>query len=638
MYPMKGAFLTSETLLGNLWITLPVQKLFHNYVFTTNFLIFVAFVLTAYTTFLFLFEVTESYWGSLVGGLIFSFSPYRWAHIVHIQLLTIYFYPLCLLFFTRYLKTRKTSSLFWTAMTFCGQFYCCIYMAVTLLTLLTFLLFFHLFAERSSSQRTNRPNSPNCPNSKLLADPTFWKQLAFVGTPSVALLLPLAYQYFRVSYEWSFSHGVSTNSIYSCELFSFLSPSLYAKNYIWLKNLLQNHVRTGEEMNVFTGFIPWILAGVGLSSRNITRHSTLSILRRRFFWAALFMASIMLGPVFIWRNQATSIPLLPYLLVYSIIPGAKAMRVPSRFNQPLLLCTTVLIAIGVEALLQRIDRSPRPNRLLRGMKKSGGTAIFAGIVGALIVLLLLVDYRLVPEPGIQVPSLSQFPEVYQYLNQGDPQRPIVELPMFVSNPPYRFEYFQYQTLHWRPNVGSQGSFVTPATQELSSRTEREPDIRALMSLGMSPADTVIIHPDLYPQNIREKWEKADLSPFGFRFENKFGNDLVWERIERKIKTDPLLKVSRMEKTDEAKAINYTHLWVQPKLGWTYFTEGLVPIHIRIEMENEILQFDRRVEFPTYLLPNETGMINLGKFRINPKKLKRFSVESPLLAPYSETLH
>ncbi len=74
-FPAENALAFSETLFGNLWLTLPLQYLTGNPVFVANMLFMASFVLSSYCVFLITYDLTRHFGASLIAGLIFSFSP-----------------------------------------------------------------------------------------------------------------------------------------------------------------------------------------------------------------------------------------------------------------------------------------------------------------------------------------------------------------------------------------------------------------------------------------------------------------------------------------------------------------------------------------------------------------------------------
>src|SRR5579871_6842068 len=92
-YPVKNTFAFSETMFGNLWVTLPVQYLTGNPVLAFNALVFASFVLGMYFTFILVRRLTGSFPAGVAAGVLFSFNPLRWSEIPHVQLLPFFWAP-----------------------------------------------------------------------------------------------------------------------------------------------------------------------------------------------------------------------------------------------------------------------------------------------------------------------------------------------------------------------------------------------------------------------------------------------------------------------------------------------------------------------------------------------------------------
>ena len=158
----------------------------------------------------------------------------------------------------------------------------------------------------------------------------------------------------------------------------------------------------------------------------------------------------MLGPYLVLFNETTKIP-LPYQLVYYLIPGAKALRVPARFAQFFLLCITIIGSFGVVAYFQWSRRWP---------------LIFRAVPVFVFALLLIFDYGLRPNNGVNAETKRKLPAAYKYLKQSKSSAPVLELPigpLGPATPWYAFKYQLYQTEHWRPLIGGMSGWFPPAS-------------------------------------------------------------------------------------------------------------------------------------------------------------------------------
>lgn len=512
-YPVENALAFSETLFGNLWLTLPLQLLTGNPVFVSNMMLMAAFVLSAFCVYLLAYDLTSHYGASLVAGLIFSFSPYRWFHASHLQLLPIFWTPLAFLFAVRFLRSSRRSSFFLMLLMIWLQFYTSVYLGTMLITSLGIFAVLFLWFGREGEGR-----------SWFSLDLELLRlMLAGLGT-SVLVLLPLGLPYIQTARKWNFFRSLQESSIYSAEPLGFIFGAADSwASYGFLRNLPLD-IRVGEGA-VFMGLVPISL--VILNRLMNAREKDLytgnqKILQSSFFWTGLALMIIMLGPYLVLFNQNTNIP-MPYQLVHYLVPGAKAMRVPARFFQPMLLCFSVLAAFSVAGFMKRC--SPWP-----GWKKGLALLVFFS--------LLYYDYSVQDYKGSAVETAAQMPLVYDYLMGGKGDSPVLEIPVMRS--PYKYLY--YQTKHWRPAIGGISGWVTPEIEKLAGLLDASPTRRALAEIEASLAETLVINLDLYVGAERVGWENVDLSKAGFYFAGRFEDALVWERHRAGIEGSVLEKV------------------------------------------------------------------------------------------------
>jgi hypothetical protein len=499
-FPVENALAFSENLLGNLWLTMPIQYLTGNPVLASNMLFLAAFVLSSYCVYLLTYELTGHFGASLIAGLVFSFNPYRWSHAAHLQLLPIFWTPLAFLFAIRFFRNFSKSSFYLMLLMIWMQFYSSIYLGTMLYTTLgIFAIFYFSFAKKGKDRFC------------LVLDLKQLKLMLIGLGASVLILLPLGMPYIEVARRWNFFRSLRENSIYSAEPLGFILgiPGSW-DSYEFLKNIPMD-IRLGEGA-VFLGLVPIFLV---ISNRILNAYGqnlysdNQKILQRSFFWTGLILMVLMLGPYLILFNQKTSIP-MPYQLVYYLVPGAKAMRVPARFFQPLMLCFSVLAAFSISGFMKKSSLWP-------GWKQWLTIGVFFGF--------LCFDYSVRDSEGGLAEPADQMPQVYSYLMDGEQKGPVLEIPIMRS--PHK--YLHYQTKHWRPTIGGVSGWITPDAQRMARVIDPGPSRKALRIIAESLADTVVIHLNLYTGQEREKWVLADLSGHGFSFAGRFEDALVWER-------------------------------------------------------------------------------------------------------------
>jgi hypothetical protein len=601
-YPVKNTFAFSETMFGNLWVTLPVQYLTGNPVLAFNALVFVSFMLSMYCTFLLVGRLTGSFLAGVVAGVLFSFNPFRWSEIPHVQLLPFFWAPLALGCAHRFLEHRRLRSLVGLWLALVAQVYTSIYLGLILFLTLLVFAGVYLLRERRGHERW-----------QWLADRRVLLPV-FAGAVLGGLaVLPIALPYLRSVHDWDFVRSESENATNSCEILSLLVPNGSFWTYRWWHDRLGSRIRGSYGL----GLLPGTLAGAALilARRDRVVH--------RFAWTALVLAVFMLGPYLILFNSKYDIP-LPYLLVYHVVPGAKAMRVPARYVFPLLLCLAVLAGFAV-AHLAAIARRWRP--VYRVALAVGG------------VVLLGFDYAVADDPGVRLETREHFPPVYDYLARTRAGKPVLELP---ANWQQQFRYLYYQTAHWRPLLGGETGSYPPAILEMTRRTQGSPTEDVLRFVALTPAQTVVIHLDRYDATAAAAWERAELSGFGFRNAGRYGDALVWERegspgdTSRGLRTvRTILEPSRGFFQD---ALNVSVLVTPAEHGraWRYLERGISTVEVVLtDAAGKEHWYEKAIDVPPYLPAGETASVKLGRLRGAPKEFRRLQIRGPLIDTYVE---
>jgi len=602
-YPVKNTLTFSETMFGNLWLTVPVQLLTGNPTLAFNALVLGSFVLGLYCTFLLVRSLTGSFGAGVLAGIIFSFNPYRWSEILHMQLLPFFWAPLALLLAHRFLETQRTRALAGLLATLVAQYYTSIYLGTILLITTAVFVAVHLLVERKGKDRF-----------VFLTDRRLRRALLGGGLLAALALLPLVLPYLRTARDWDFVRSQADNASFSCEFLSYFVPNRSFRSYTWLYEKMEGRIRGYCGL----GVVPWLLAlgGVFLAKKQATPRVV-----RRFAWTALAMAVLMLGPCLILFNEQHRFP-LPYFLVYHLVPGGKAMRVPTRFIFPLLLCLAVLGGFAVAHGLRVWRRWRLPARLL------AGTAFLA---------LLALDYAVTEDPGIALETRAAFPAVYDYLAGSGRDRPVLELPAPLGG---QFRYLYYQTAHWRPLVGGESGSATPAVQELARRTKGMPTKDTLRFLELTPALTVVIHLNAYLGAEQEAWRAADLGPNGFKRGPQFGEALVWERVQPLPESAPQLRVACPD-------LQFSRAFLRDRLDvalvlvpsdkdkpWRYLERGLGELTIEVVgAEGTVQEFTKSFAIPSYLLPGESTTIKLDKVRGHFASARRVRIRGPLVEEF-----
>jgi hypothetical protein len=106
-YPVKDAFTFSETMLGLVPLSAPMQWLTGNPALAFNFAFLLSFPLSAIAAYLLCFEISGRRDASWIAGIAYGFCPYRFDHLSHLHLLSAYWLPISLLALHRYLVDSR---------------------------------------------------------------------------------------------------------------------------------------------------------------------------------------------------------------------------------------------------------------------------------------------------------------------------------------------------------------------------------------------------------------------------------------------------------------------------------------------------------------------------------------------------
>jgi hypothetical protein len=606
-FPAKGALAFSENLIGNLWITLPVQLLTDNYVLAANMLAVFSFVLGSYFVFLLVKELTGSSWGGLAAGLIFSFNPYRWGQLVHLQLMPFFWAPLALLFANRFLNTKNFRD-FWAALLFTWfQYYASVYLGTMLLTLLISLFLVHLVLELRGRERLH-----------YFRDRNVLKHFFTGALASSLVLLPIGIPYLKVALKWDFFRTINENVYYSADILGFLFPSHVYSNYNWLKDVVYEYIKTDRgESAVFIGFLPYFLAALAvwfLQKKYDYFSSDQKKIIVRYAAVSTLMALIMLGPFLFIPGIDSKLP-MPFFFVYKFIPGGSAMRVPARFAFPYLLTLSVLCGFGISLIIKIL--------------KERSIALKSGAV-AFLIIFLLFEYQINGIGSGDLKLKDDYPEVYRYIQKYPQKGPVLELPI---NRISKFMYLHYQVGDWRPRIGGFSGWEPPFYGEMRRRVKKCSDESCYKLLKLLPLQTLVVHLDKLDFYERIIWQKANLKKYGFNGPQIFGSDLVWERVKSESNQETSkLKVSSMYLTsDNFGAVAIFNFRPDGKNSWRSFSEKM-KFDFAIETnDGKKVVVHKDLKNPHFILPNDsidrfTGIFT--RLGVEVETIKSIEIKGP----------
>jgi hypothetical protein len=409
-----------------------------------NLLFFLSLVLTAWGAFLLIHYVTKNFTASVLGGFIYSFSPFHFVHIDHLTTLTYQWIPLFTLFYLKMIQVPDRKSPLLAAFFFALTFFSDLNYGPFLMVWGALLLFYFYLSE-----------------VKTIKSPPFLKRFLAFCITAIVLVGPYAFALVKAYLPEKDSGGVgialdSTVS-QSLDLFSFFIPSFMHPFFGKWVEPFYFKVATfgGKKISGFSelvGFLGWsvlylVYRGIRFGGRKEIKLWKVS--------AAIFLL-LCLGPALkcfglvqipaeflhldaiarylepgldphalnLMRTHA-GIP-LPYLL-FHFIPVLKANQAPARFMVLGLLALSVLAAYGFKNLW---ETHPKWRRHLTGF----------------FCLVLFFEYYSIPS---SIPFVDA-PVFYQTLDAADPgDFAVLDIPLLgtISKDDIRYHRRQMDPLY-----------------------------------------------------------------------------------------------------------------------------------------------------------------------------------------------
>ncbi len=381
--------------------------------------------------------LTGSRGAGVMAGIVFAFAPYRFEHVMHMELQWAMWTPLAFLALHRTLDTGRWKYGLATGACIALQMLSSIYYGIFLATLIGAGALLFLASDR------------HVPLARALLP------LAAAAVLAAALSAAYAIPYLQVQQRVG-ERAADEVATFSAKPMDYLvaTPS----------NLLYGRVfssRARPERRLFPGAIPVLLAIAGLLLRPASRRA-ISYL-------------VLLAVAF-----ETSLGSHGYLypLLYDYVPGYRGLRAAARLGIFTLLFLGVLAAYGYTALAW--GRSLRIRAALLATLAAG----------------LLVEYRTTPALA-PFPNIA--PPVYRILSK-QPRGVVAEFPVprLDALPGDEAQYGYMSTFHWFPLVNGYSGTYPASYLERLERLADFPSDRSLHQLRQDGARYVIVHGSSYP--------------------------------------------------------------------------------------------------------------------------------------------
>ncbi|MCK6624136.1 MAG: hypothetical protein L6R45_03050 [Anaerolineae bacterium] len=482
LYPPNGASLLFHTLnIFNSFWTLPIQLNF-GLAIAYNAVVLVSFTLAGYGGYLLALDTLTRLRFSgrglrpaaFVGGLVFTMSPFHFAHLLgHMQVFSMIWPPFYVLWLLRTLTPPPTPSLKGEGgkarREVRNAVLACLFLILATLIDWYHTLYLLIFTgltlgwvlwQRAGERIANGESGNHPPPSIFHLLASILYPLLLIGLGFALALSPILVPMIRAARSTpELQMGLEQSITLSADLLAFILPSeMHPLWGQWAKTIADNFSTTLSERLIFAGFVPLALAfwAIGRSWRQ-------SWLKFWVFITASFVI-LALGPYLHIGGKIVTIggwPLpLPYLLLYHTVPFIGLTRSLSRYDLMVMLGLGVLAAIGLAWLMGVRgqgsgvrDDAPRTTHHVSPFAIRHSLPLLAA-------LLICFEFLAIPYPISKIDT----PQFYFDLAQQPGDFAIAELPMNWDRPTPML----YQTVHGKRLLTAYTSRDNPL--ELAWRT------------------------------------------------------------------------------------------------------------------------------------------------------------------------
>jgi len=555
-HPSTLTLAYSENLLGILPLALLIHPFTDNIILVHNLLILLSYPLTGICMYIFCKRLFGDRKAAFLAGLFFAFAPYRTAHGFHLNLLSMQWIPLILLFWLDAMERRTWWSFPLLAVTLATLCLSCVHYGLFMLFTIPVLTVVYWLKNRDSAKGA--------------------VGVAVACAAAALALLPVSGVYGLVKKTLGILNLPSP--LFSASIVSYITPNPGLNLWGWAHGIIGRG--EGDETSLFPGLLILlasvsaavkVLTGLGLPSRSEERR--FSAAHSISGWLAICLlililaisltggfciraagvqinahstaipTTILLFFVFIYfitaggiRARASAlfnalptqylilftllaIGLLfsfygPFLLLGKVVPPFHTMRVPARFFVLALFSLSILAGLGISLF---IEEKPA-----KGWK----TAAYA-----LASFIVLAECLALPQNLIYLtpPVSGLAPAVYERLKADQSSKVIAEIPFMQSSMTPR--YMMYSAYHGKSLVNGYSGIIPRYMEDLAAVLDAIPSPNSLRALRFFNVDSVIVHRKLMSPPEGDRICAALGSEKALRFEGNYDGSLLY-RVNR----------------------------------------------------------------------------------------------------------
>ncbi|MGH9411811.1 MAG: hypothetical protein ACRD1V_20430 [Vicinamibacterales bacterium] len=435
-YPERDTFAYSDAMLVEDVIAAPLYWLHVAPVLVHNLLLLGAIALSGAAMFALAWHLTRSRAAAMLAGIVFAFAPYRFEHLMHMELQWTMWSPLAFLFLHRTLESGRWRDGIATGASLALQMLSSIYYGVFLALLTAVAAVLLLPRDRRAPLRSVA------------------RALAAGGVVAIVAVglyaRPYAAAHARVG-DRPVGDIISFSALPSSYVAAPPENRLYGRF---------DPPRNGMERRLLPGLIAVLLALLGL------------LLIRPPTWTVVYL--VLLAIAF---ELSLGLGGVSYRFLYDHAAMFRGFRAMARVGMFVLLFVAVLAAHGYRTLASGLGPGPR--------------RVLAGALAALMLFEYRSDVVLMAYP-------NEPTGVYRVLAR-QPRGVVAEFPMPQADalPGAEAEHAYMSTFHWFPLVNGYSGNYPPSYLAMIDRLSGFPDAASMRQLHADGVRYIVVHTSQY---------------------------------------------------------------------------------------------------------------------------------------------
>lgn len=468
-YPFPNSLAYSDIFFTSSLLSFIPVLLLKQPVVAVNFTLISSLIMLGFSMFLLTYYMSKNWLTSLYIGILVVCSPAVLDKYVHLQILTIFWLPLSILFFLHYLKTRRIVFFLLTLLCFIFQTYNSFMPGYFIVISLSVIYIFCFLQNKKQTRKL----------FKIL------HILLFMIT--ALLILPIIIPYYQISNEFHYVRDLRDAIHFGLQPEDFITTNAFSRFYSISNMFSFNHI-THANTEIKPGFLGGVFTLLTIITiiYFIKKWKKIDYITHSFAVIALIGFILSLVP-FLHINRYTihypfPVP-LPYLLFYYLAPGFQGFRNSARFEMLFIIFWAVSIGYVLHVLLKNRNNFTRKLILI------------------ILILATIMEYNF-PMHFLKIEQINNFPKVYLWLKQQPMQYAAIEMPIYNWNmTPYASQeqirdYYAAYHLHKIVN-GASGYSPEPWQKMITKLLVSFPDNDSIIQLKGIHIKYIIVHKSEY---------------------------------------------------------------------------------------------------------------------------------------------